>query len=255
MSNGQCYRIIRLPWREAFSLNSREKVPYIMALEVVTGEMELEDDLVEAGPLFVQVEEAELRRAAENAGIPDLTTPRQPPSDSNTSDVSHLNEPSPNGSPMSSNHRVEHAWGANYGSDSDSEVETDVNASDTDEKRISDTPAPVKSPPITVQSPIQPAQAPPNTPLATSLDSEPRVTHLGKLEIIDEWVVVDEEKEEAPSFIDKMFGESWAKRKERVRRSSPCGQQKTWGLLLLLLIMGPHERNSLTMLYLFVYLF
>jgi phosphatidylinositol 4-kinase B len=150
--NGICHRIIRIPWKEAFSLNSREKVPYMLFIEVVASEKDesraTTEDLIRSSSSVL-------------AAATNLSRPSSPsPSDDSSSD--------------------------------------------------------------------------------------PKVTLSAPLNIIDEWVVVESEPQEpkTPSIIDKVFGEPWAKRKERIRRSSPVGNQKGWDLLSMIIKAGDDLRQE-----------
>lgn len=170
MHGGNCYRIIRIPWKEAFALNSRERVPYMLYLEVVSGDMELEDrDASHA--LFVGDEQRHERVISIGPS---------------TSTV------------------VETALFDNALSSGSTEQRTETTQDST-------------------------SVTPPD-------DAHPKVTQLSKLEIIDEWVYLENEtsNKPPPSVVDKIFGEIWAKKKERLRKSSPCGNQKNWGSFLRL---------------------
>lgn len=149
--NGTVHRVIRVPWKEAFTLNSREKVPYMLFLEVVASEKDAKkattDDLIRSSSA--------------------LSTANVTP--------------------------------------------------------------------------------PPDASAGSTANEDQKVTVSAPMNIIDEWVVVESESPEGkpqPSIIDKVFGEPWARRKERVRRSSPVGNQPGWDLLSVIIKAGDDLRQE-----------
>lgn len=171
--NGKTYRVIRIPYKEAFTLNSRDRVPYMMFIEAVSG-----DDLEDS---------------------PDLQT------------ASHLL------------HQQQNATSSSLPSNSDfSSSMPDLDATKAD--------------------------AFANAPVVSIRDSEDqKVTKsLEKLEIIDEWVVVDKDTQvpEPQSLVDKIYKESWAKKSARVRKNSPVGNRKNWELISVVMKSGDDLRQE-----------
>lgn len=173
--NGKTYRVIRIPYKEAFTLNSRDRVPYMMFIEAVSG-----DDLEDS---------------------PDLQTP------------SHLL------------HQQQQA--AQSSSLPSGSLDFSTSMPDLDSAR-----------PDLFS----------NAPVVSIRDSEDqKVTKsLEKLEIIDEWVVVDKDAQvpEPPSLVDKIYKESWAKKSARVRKASPVGSRKNWELISVVMKSGDDLRQE-----------
>lgn len=153
---GKTYRVIRIPYKEAFTLNSRDRVPYMVFIEAESGD--------------------------ENEEIPDLQTKAV--------------------------------------------TKTDTLLDDRDEKS---------------------AQQPTDAPIVSIRDSEDqKVTRtLAKVEIIDEWVVVDKSQmPDPPGLVERIYKESWAKKCERIRKSSPVGHRKNWELISVVMKSGDDLRQE-----------
>jgi len=166
---GKTYRVIRIPYNEAFTLNSRDRVPYMMFIEAVT-----DDDQQE---------------------VPDLQ--------------------------ITSN-----AFNASNNTFSSSSPSLSSSIADIDDRN------PLGS----------------NSPVVSIRDSEDqKVTKsLQRMEIIDEWVVVDKEAAvvEPPSIVDRIYKESWAKKASRVRKSSPVGNRPGWELISVVMKSGDDLRQE-----------
>jgi hypothetical protein len=87
-----------------------------------------------------------------------------------------------------------------------------------------------------------------DSPMVSIRDSEDqKVTKtLQKLEIIDEWVVVDKDASvpEPPGLVERIYKESWAKKAARVRKSSPVGNRKNWELISVVMKSGDDLRQE-----------
>lgn len=181
--SGKTYRVIRIPFKEAFTLNSRDRVPYMMFIEAVCDdEQEESPDLQTASHLLHQQQQQQHH------------SPRQGSSLSNTS---------PRG------------------------AESGLAASNGEFEGLA------------ISAP---------SPLVSIRDSEDqKVTKsMEKLEIIDEWVVVDKDAAapEPPNLIDKIYKETWAKKSARVRKASPVGNRKNWELISVVMKSGDDLRQE-----------
>jgi phosphatidylinositol 4-kinase len=175
---GKTYRVIRIPYKEAFTLNSRDRVPYMMFIEAVSGD--------------------------EHEEIPDLQTASSTNSIATTSATVG----------PESNINVSHSGLVGGLSD----------PSDPSNHELYD------SPTVSIR------------------DSEDqKVTRsLQKMEIIDEWVVVDKNEvvPEPPSLIERIYKETWAKKAARVRKTSPVGNRKNWELISVVMKSGDDLRQE-----------